>query len=45
LGQVLRTKAQGRQAVAQAVWLYNTQRSHTALGYRVSVEVHELGRN
>ena len=45
LGQVLRNKAQGRQAVAQAVWLYNTQRPHTALGYRVPAQVHELGRN
>ena len=45
LGQVLRTKAQGRQAVAQAVWLYNTQRPHTALGYRFPAQVHELGRN
>lgn len=45
LGRMLRTKAQGRQAVAQAVWLYNTQRPHTALGYRVPAQVHELGRN
>ena len=45
LGQLLRTKAQGRQMVAQAVWLYNTQRPHTALGYRVPAQVHELERN
>ncbi len=45
LGQVLRTKAQGRHAVAQAVRLYNTQRPHTVLGYRVPAQVHELGRN
>ena len=45
LGQVLRTKAHGRQMVAQAVWLYNTQRPHAALSYRVPAQVHELGRN
>ena len=45
LGQRLRTKAQGRQAAAQAVWLYNTQRPHTALSYRTPAEVHQMGRN
>ncbi len=45
LGQCLRTKAHGRQAAAQAVWLYNTQRPHTALSYRTPSEVHEMRRN
>lgn len=45
LGQEIATKAQGRAAARQAVWLYNTQRPHTALGYRTPAEVHELGRN
>jgi len=26
--------------VAEAVWLYNTQRPHTALGFRVPEAVH-----
>lgn len=43
LGQRLLTKAQARQAVEEAVWLYNTQRPHTALGYRVPEQVHESG--
>lgn len=41
LGQEFRTKAQARQALRQAVWLYNTERPHTALGYRVPEEVHQ----
>jgi len=45
LGQVLRTKALGRQAVAQAVWLYNTERPHTALSYRTPAEVHQTRLN
>jgi transposase InsO family protein len=40
LGACLRTKAQGRALVAQAVWLYNTQRPHTALNYQVPEQVH-----
>ena len=43
LGQRLLTKAQARQAVDRGVWLYNTQRPHTALGYRVPAQVHESG--
>ena len=45
LGQCWGTKGQARQAVAQAVWLYNTQRPHTALSYRTPAEVHQMGRN
>ncbi len=40
LGGCWPTKARGQQAVAQAIWLYNTQRPHTALGYRTPEEVH-----
>lgn len=35
-----RTKAQARQAVDQAVWLYNELRPHMSLGYRTPSEVH-----
>jgi putative transposase len=45
LGQEFANKAQGRAAVRQAVWLYNTQRPHTALGYRTPTEVHQMGCN
>ena len=45
LGQPWRTKGQARQAVAQAVWLYNTHRPHTALGYRTPAEVHQAELN
>lgn len=40
LGGKLASKALARQMVAQAVWLYNTRRPHTALGYRTPAEVH-----
>ena len=40
-----RTKAEALRAVAQGVWLYNTKRPHTALGYRVPEEVHQFGLN
>ena len=43
LGQSFGTKGQGRLAVAQAVWLYNTQRPHTALNYQTPEQVHALG--
>ncbi len=43
LGQVLRSKAQGRQAAAQAVWLYNTQRPHSALGLATPAARHREG--
>jgi putative transposase len=42
LGMEFRTKEQARCAAAQAVSLYNTRRPHTALGYRIPAEVHEL---
>jgi len=45
LGGELPTKAAARRAVDQAVWLYNTQRPHTALGYQVPADVHAASRN
>jgi putative transposase len=42
LGQQMQAKAQARQAVDQAVNLYNTRRPHTALGYRYPEAVHSL---
>lgn len=40
LGTCFRTKAEARQAVDQAVWLYNKFRPHMSLGYRTPSEVH-----
>ena len=45
LGAEFASKADARQAVNQGVWLYNTKRPHTALGYRVPEEVHQSGLN
>jgi transposase InsO family protein len=45
LGVEFATKAGARRAVSQGVWLYNNQRPHTALGYRVPAEVHQCGLN
>jgi putative transposase len=45
LGLEFATKADARRAVPQSIWLYNTQRPHTALGYRTPEEVHQLGLN
>lgn len=45
LGREFATKADARQAVKQGIWLYNTKRPHTSLGYRVPHEVHEAGLN
>lgn len=45
LGQEFATKAQGRAAAGQGVWLYNTQRPHTALGYRTPADVHQMSRH
>jgi putative transposase len=45
LGTEFSTKAAARRAVSQAVWLYNTKRPHTELGYRVPEEVHQFGFN
>jgi len=42
LGQEFVTQAQGRAAARQAVWLYNTQRPHRALGYRTPAEAHQI---
>lgn len=41
LGGEFRTKAEARRAVPQGIWLYNTRRPHTALGYRTPEEVHQ----
>lgn len=40
LGACFRTKAEARQVVDQAVWLYNELRPHQSLGYRTPHEVH-----
>jgi putative transposase len=45
LGVQFRTKAEALCAVAQSIWLYNTRRPHTALGYRMPDQVHQLGLN
>jgi putative transposase len=42
LGRELKAKEQARQAVAEAVNLYNTRRPHTALDYRTPATVHSL---
>lgn len=41
LGACFQTKAQARQAVEQAVWLYNELRPHMSLDYQTPQEVHE----
>jgi putative transposase len=41
LDQRFKTKAQTRQAVDQAIWLYGTRRPHSALGNRFPARVHE----
>lgn len=43
LGGRFRTKRQAREAVAQAIWLYNEERPHLSLGYRTPAEVHAGG--
>jgi len=45
VGAEFATKADAHHAVSQAVWLYNTQRPHTALGYRVPEQVHQAALN
>jgi putative transposase len=45
LGAEFATKADARRAVHQSIWLYNTKRPHTALGYRVPQEVHQSALN
>jgi len=45
LGVQFRTKADALCAAAQGIWLYNTRRPHTALGYRMPDQVHQLGLN
>ena len=41
LGACFQSKAQARQAVDQAVWLYNELRPHLSLDYRTPSEMHE----
>jgi len=41
LGAEFPTKADARRTVPQGIWLYNTKRPHTALGYRVPEQVHQ----
>ena len=41
LGACFKTKAEARQAVDQAVWLYNHLRPHLSLDYRTPSEMHE----
>lgn len=45
LGAEFVSKAAARRAVQQSIWLYNTKRPHTALGYRVPAEVHQAAVN
>jgi putative transposase len=45
LGMEFPTKAAARHAVRQAIWLYNTKRPHTELGYRMPEQVHQFERN
>ena len=40
LGQTFASKAQARQAIEQAIWLYNHRRPHVSLDYRKPDEVH-----
>ena len=45
LGVEFGLKADARRAVDQGVWLYNTQRPHTALDYQTPAQVHQAGLN
>ena len=45
LGAEFASKADAHRAVQQSIWLYNTKRPHTALGYRVPAEVHQSALN
>jgi len=45
LGVEFPTKADARRAVQQSIWLYNTQRPHTKLGFRMPAQVHQCGLN
>jgi putative transposase len=45
LGAEFATKADARRAVKQGIWLYNTKRPHTQLGYQVPEQVHQSGLN
>lgn len=40
LGVTFRTKAQARQVIKQAIWLYNEARPHVSLDYQIPAEVH-----
>lgn len=41
LGVEFRTKADALGASAQGIWLYNTRRPHTSLGYRTPEQMHQ----
>jgi putative transposase len=41
LGTEFATKADARRAVQQGIWLYNTKRPHSALGYSIPEQVHQ----
>jgi len=43
LDAVFATFAIAKQAVKEAIWLYNNERPHLALGYQTPNEVHEQG--
>ena len=43
IGFGFKTKAQARQAVKEAIYLYNNDRLHTALNYQVPEAVHRRG--
>jgi putative transposase len=45
LGVEFGRKADARRAVDQGVWLYNTQRPHTALDYQTPAQVHQARLN
>lgn len=45
LGGEFASKTDARRAVDQSIVIYNTQRPHTALGYRVPQEVHQSALN
>lgn len=40
IGGTLRSKKIAKAAIKEGVWLYNTQRPHTNLGYRIPADVH-----
>jgi transposase InsO family protein len=45
LGVEFRTKADALDVAGQGIWLYNSRRPHTALGYQVPDQVHQAFPN